>query len=714
MLPCLSCARYVLKNLDLVKIIVDTFKTIQGLRLQAEQLRYRLPLCISGSRQWCHEQAAILANDYAQDRCLCLGELQIPGINSVTISSAFQYLGHEWDMIIFDAWSGLDPDALAAIAGTITAGGMLLLLCPPLDEWPDYADPEYVRIAVHPYDPRSLRGHYLHYFVQQLQHSTDICLWQERNGLSAFAFTTNQAATDDMAAQQQAIAAIEHVAHGHGHAHRPALLIADRGRGKSAAMGMAAAQLLQQDIKQITVTAPRPAAAETLLRHAQDKLPNAERHGHSIRWQDKTIDYMAADELLRHPRQTSLLLVDEAAALPTHMLRGLLRQYPRIAFATTVHGYEGTGRAFRLRFEKELQAGSEGYQRIELQQPIRYAADDPLERFLFQTLLLDVELPSRPQAVDQWQFMEQNIQTLVNAPQRLRDSYALLNMAHYRTRPYDLRHLLDGPNIRLFTLQEGDELLGVVMVAMEAIDEQGLHGDIINGTRRPRGHLIPQSLASHSGWHEALRYRYARIIRIAVHPDLQGQGLGSAILDSLRQRLSGVDFLAASFGATSELLQFWQRNGFVPVRLGFHQETNSGLHALMMLRPLHDESAKQCRHWQARLQQQLPLLTRDVFAEVDEGVLQGILEQAIAETDATGDDRRDVDDFIAGRRQYEACILGLQRLMQQHPTADTLILDKLLRGMGWAELAQKHQLAGRRASEAALRKAVALWRNSLQ
>jgi tRNA(Met) cytidine acetyltransferase len=483
---------------------------------------------------------------------------------------------------------------------------------------------------------------------------------------------------------------------------------------------MAAAQLLKQDAETILVTAPRPAAIETLLQHALDQLPGAQQHGQRLIWQGKLIEFVAADKLLRHQRPSKLLLVDEAAAIPTPMLRGLLQHYPRIAFATTVHGYEGTGRAFTLRFEQELAQQSESYQTIELQQPIRWAEGDPLERFLFHSLMLDVELPPLQHQEAETRFQRQDKTVLINNPHQLRQLYALLHTAHYRTRPYDLRQLLDGPNIEIYTLTRKDELLGTVMLATETIEDTALHPAIIEGRRRPRGHLIPQSLASHGGWREALNFSYGRIIRIAVHPQLQNRGLGSDMLRQLQQQSEGLDFLAASFGATTRLLNFWQGNGFHAVRLGFHRETNSGLYALMVLKPLSEEAEQHCHHWRARLQQQLPLLVSEAFSQLEDDLLQKLLGEP-GEDILDEDDQHDVADFIHGYRQYEACILGLQRLLQQHPDLSrlpaesaALIQDKLLRKHSWPQLAQQHGLKGRREAEQRLRKAIETLQNTLQ
>src|SRR5690606_42099695 len=53
---------------------------------------------------------------------------------------------------------------------------------------------------------------------------------------------------------------------------------------------------------------------------------------------------------------TDLVIVDEAAQLPVALLQHLVLCHPDtpLAFATTTHGYEGTGRGYVLRFSKWL------------------------------------------------------------------------------------------------------------------------------------------------------------------------------------------------------------------------------------------------------------------------------------------------------------------------------------------------------------------------
>jgi tRNA(Met) cytidine acetyltransferase len=72
------------------------------------------------------------------------------------------------------------------------------------------------------------------------------------------------------------------------------------------------------------------------------------------------------------------VIVDEAAALPVRLLESFL-DAPSVAFATTVHGYEGTGRGFSVRFRGLLEESDFDVTSLSLAEPIRYAAGDPVE-----------------------------------------------------------------------------------------------------------------------------------------------------------------------------------------------------------------------------------------------------------------------------------------------------------------------------------------------
>ncbi|MGL5336393.1 MAG: tRNA(Met) cytidine acetyltransferase, partial [Enterovibrio sp.] len=259
--------------------------------------------------------------------------------------------------------------------------------------------------------------------------------------------------------QLNAIAAIERVLT--GHRRRPALLLADRGRGKSAALGIAAAQLMARAKKCIVVSAPAPSCVATLFFHAL-MIENIKKISefHLEHENGSALLFLSPDELLKNAVKCDLLLVDEAAALPAFMLQKLLQNYSRLVFATTEHGYEGSGRGFSTKFKALLTQTAPGWKEVKLSTPIRYAADCPVEHWLYQFCLLDVKTP--PAALGEVAVTPISQQRLLADEALLRQVFALLVNAHYQTSPNDLLYLLsETPAPILLGAFVGESLVGI-------------------------------------------------------------------------------------------------------------------------------------------------------------------------------------------------------------------------------------------------------------
>src|SRR5690554_6372834 len=194
----------------------------------------------------------------------------------------------------------------------------------------------------------------------------------------------------------------------------------------------------------------------------------------------------------------SWLLIDEAAAIPAAMLGAWLAAFPRIAFATTVHGYEGSGRGFALRIRKRLERQAPDWQQYHLAAPIRWSVDDPLEPLVNQLLLLDADppaaVPLAPLFLQRWQQAQ-----LAVDEQALRAVFGLLVQAHYRTAPGDMQRLLDEPGLSITTLISGDQIQAVSMCVHEGGLAPDLDERVARGDRNLPGHLLAPSLAAHAG-----------------------------------------------------------------------------------------------------------------------------------------------------------------------------------------------------------------------
>lgn len=153
--------------------------------------------------------------------------------------------------------------------------------------------------------------------------------------------------------------------------------IAARGRGKSAALGLALGAAVAFGYANIFVTAPHPDNLATLFEFffkALDALKYEEHSDYEIvqgtsqdakgavvrvnlfREHRQTVQYVAPTDHAALA-QAELLIVDEAAAIPLPRLRRLLGPY-LVFLASTVNGYEGTGRALSLKLIRELRVAA--------------------------------------------------------------------------------------------------------------------------------------------------------------------------------------------------------------------------------------------------------------------------------------------------------------------------------------------------------------------
>ncbi|HEY0921688.1 tRNA(Met) cytidine acetyltransferase TmcA [Rheinheimera pacifica] len=554
---------------------------LQQWQQQAAQLHIRLPVIWQGSQDNLLSHAAVLLSTISYDKLYWLGTEAPADAVNLTGKQNYQLLGSECDVLVINAFSGFNADLVAASAGCVKAGGIWLLLCPPFAKWQQQANPAHKSLLPYPLDAATHQGGFLSFLLAQLQqqnaffintqHITKPLSWP------APAQPYQAAAPCVTAEQQDAVKAILHVVV--GHRRRPLVLTADRGRGKSAALGITAAQLAAAG-KQIILTAPSPQAAATALTHFSQLAPAA---------QQSNLQFIPFDELLRSTKTADLLLVDEAAAIPTPVLQQLLQRFSRIVFATTEHGYEGTGRGFQIRFQQYLNQQCPGWRKLQIQQPIRYQPADPLEQLIFNCFLLrESSNELTYSAKDKISSLTYQPKDWLNNTHKLQQVFSLLSLAHYQTQIKDLAALLDNPRLQVVTLEQNSQVLACVLISSEGDIPPELANQIYLGERRVQGHLLAQSLAFHLAQPELASLSLWRIMRIAVQPVLQNQGLGTKLLGLVSQQAKqqNIRYLGTSFGVSTELLQFWQHNGYRAIRLGVSSDKASAEYSILMLKPV--------------------------------------------------------------------------------------------------------------------------------
>ncbi|MCE0556562.1 GNAT family N-acetyltransferase [Motilimonas sp. E26] len=694
---------------------------VNALIKQAQQTNHRRLLILSGEQAWAHRAIVPMIEPEALFIGAPVPTISLPASTRYyQVKQAHLLLGQQCSQLIIDAYSGLSADALGALSGTLIGGGILILICPPLDTWPSYQDPDYLRF-ISAQSPPPKKSLFLARLVALLRQDPSATIVEQGQPLPSIEHLSNTESVTFHIPQYQApyknqeqadaVASIHKVSA--GRANRPLILTADRGRGKSAALGIAAAQLLAQEQQiEIALTAPSPQAVQSVFELAQANLPAAERVGNNLNYQGNTLTFFAPDQLILEQPKATLLLIDEAAALPIPLLQQLNQNYKRVVFCSTLHGYEGSGRGFSLKFIPYLQRVSNGYKQTHLKSPIRWAEDDPVEALIFNALLLDAQLPSLSLTQQDEELVVRQVmpQELSNNEALLRAIFSLLVCAHYQTKPSDLRALLDNPGIQIMALQQGQGIIGAAIICSEGQLSESLSQDVYHGQRRIQGHLIPQSLLFHGGQQAAGAKHYARIMRIAIHPSLQQQGLGSYLVKQLSKWASGqgYDFLGSSFGLTLELGQFWQRLGFQIAHLGLTQDSASGCYSALMLMPLTAEQAPWLFQCQERLFNQLG----DHFC----GPLKHLPPELACfiinshHTPAPTDLIQDIQTYVQYHRPLAFILPNIKKWLIKHgrtedvsPSEQALLARLILQQQDWANSIKGSSYSGKKEAEAGLK-----------
>ncbi|XP_033228429.1 RNA cytidine acetyltransferase-like [Belonocnema kinseyi] len=485
-------------------------------------------------------------------------------------------------------------------------------------------------------------------------------------------------------------------------------LTAARGRGKSATMGLAIAGAIAFGYSNIYVTSPSPENLNTLFEFVfkgLDILDYKEHTDYSI-VQSRNPEYNRAIirvNFFRNHRQTiqfinppdaqnlqlaELLVIDEAAAIPLPLVKKMFGPY-LIFLASTINGYEGTGRSLSLKLLQQLREQSRGadskekkkdgkgldrsLEELTLEESIRYKPGDAIENWLSELLCLDNEkvqpsistLPTR----DECQLLYINRDTLFSfhkaSEKFLQKLVALYVASHYKNTPNDLQMMSDAPAHHLFCLVKPivenklPEILVFIQVCLEGQLSKNVIQSKLGRGQKAAGDLIPWTIAEKFNDQNFPILSGARIVRIATHPEYQGQGYGTKAMELLKEYYStrknenlamdesngekrpskklktssenekreskesvlqtelieprsslpplfmelserpaeDLDYIGVSFGVTPQLIKFWKKVKFIPVYL--RQTTNdiTGEHTCIMIQKLKSEKKKGEGSW---------------------------------------------------------------------------------------------------------------------
>ncbi|MFT7406321.1 GNAT family N-acetyltransferase [Zhongshania sp.] len=672
---------------------------VQQLGLVGKHNGHRYLLFFGGEPSWGETQLGSLG--LGNEECLLLADKAIAGLSP---KCAKQHLGREFSAVIIDAYSVQSVDEWLAAAGTVLAGGLLIFLCPEFDQWPRYF------LSKSDAAQDAAESFFLKRILSKVADRLGVYEFSQRS-LASSAFRSQLPAllqpwqpslpTPD---QRAAVDAIIRVVS--GRAKRPLVIRSDRGRGKTSSLGIAVADLFQNRLcLRVAITAPNVGAVEAAFRQVQLLLPDGELSEDAFHFHDCELIFLPATEL-GATAHWDLVLVDEAATLPVGILHELLQTQPRIVFSTTVHGYEGSGRGFDTRFKDILDRERPQWRRVELREPVRWAGDDPLERWLYEAFLLRAEVstprdssPVQLRVLKRDDFLQEAILSQV---------FGLLVQAHYQTSPRDLQYLLDSSCV-VIVAESDDGVIGVCQLLPEGGLSDDLSAAVVSGQRRPRGHLVAQRLAHINAEAVYARCVSFRVNRIAVVAELRRQGIAGSLLAAAEEhsRRMGGAYLSSSFAASAEVVQFWLRNDFLPLWLGSRRDTSSGAYSLIVAKALQSSVDMNFNQMQQRLLDDLPLTVRHVHSKICADTLVQILVSGSRHNEMSTVDLRQMQRYCNAELIFEQVAASLMRICcgvdLRAISGAELAVSVLLFSESWASVAAKYQLSGRAAVEQKLR-----------
>lgn len=638
-------------------------------------------------------------------------------------------LGQTYDFAFIDLRDWPDVIALSRVIGTVRGGGIIVLMLPY-----DYESRVYYEEIVPPYYPKSPRKIMLrrlieksvgYYGIYIFDVGKEEFIWRPEEKRKKYIKKRIEIPENtkiprdiyELAASQDQVRVLQNFEDWRHYM----ILLANRGRGKSASIGLGITGYAYLFVKKhkralyICLTSRDKLNVEEVFRFtriAHEALGlryiYSQKEG-SFRSDILRLEFEFPHRAIKLASIADGLVIDEVAAIPFPYLRRAVRTYKQIIFSGTVHGYEGTGRVFAVRFLKMLDELDMEYKKIELKEPIRYSETDPVERWLFDMLLLDAE----PVPIDEKILEKINRARLIEidpskyfleggkSEEFIRSLIGILTTAHYRNNPKDLLLMCDAPHHRIFALV----IDSYPLVALQVAEEGGIPSDKVQEMleEAPSGHLIPDNITRYTGLTEFPQLEGFRIVRIATHPKLQGRGLGSLALRLLAERAEkeGKSWVGASFGANPQLLRFWIKNGFYVANISPVINPKTGEYSAIVLKPLSKMAERLIKEANKQLKIRLLRELRNSYWELETETAHLILKNSepvmIIPQLNMGDAFR-VGLYISLGGKIEACIDVIDEIVKLYFARGYNFLDQedeylIIRKICQRRLIEREELA---------------------
>jgi len=138
---------------------------------------------IHGQQPWCIKKinSLLLENNFTSNEIICCGfetdcfdNFSTTYLdNSKSRSEIENNLGTEYSTLLFNCFGGFNPDLFCALVGLIRAPGIIILVTPQIETWPDIVNQDYSHRYSHPYTPKDIKSRYIKYLTNKLKDNSD-------------------------------------------------------------------------------------------------------------------------------------------------------------------------------------------------------------------------------------------------------------------------------------------------------------------------------------------------------------------------------------------------------------------------------------------------------------------------------------------------------------------------------------------------------------
>ncbi|NHJ00618.1 MAG: tRNA(Met) cytidine acetyltransferase [Candidatus Heimdallarchaeota archaeon] len=501
------------------------------------------------------------------------------------------------------------------------------------------------------------------------------------------------------------------------------VLTANRGRGKSAAVGIAIGIFLTDQVKHpfyINISSPYLSNCQTLfkfitlifsLKGRDPLIRKKDNMIYELSLSNKIkITYLNPDEVIEKSR-ANLVIFEEASAIPVDILKAILARKVLKIYIATIHGYEGGGRGFQYKILKYLERQEKIHvSNFELKTPIRYLSEDNIEEFLNKVYLLNAEAQELPEHLKNIENQEYNSVSYKNTDQLfskegsniLRNHIGLLLHSHYRNQPNDLELLANSEKHYLEGIYSKIDTNKNFLFVSILISEEGLLDDdeisLLTSGKFLEGNLIPSVIIRYFS-EEFSNLKGLRIVRIATHPSLMNRGLGKVAVSHLINKNHDNDWLGVSFGATRKLVKFWGKLGFVPVHIRPIKTKETGTWNLVMIQPLSLIAKRIIPSFSKDFQLQFINLLRHSLHSMEPEIVQEILKWCnnipSYAPELTSSGKYRLKQYLEGKINFLLAVDSIYALTMKYfvtkssiklsNSQEILLITRVLQGRTWGQ-----------------------------